>query len=151
IEIIRRILGGNQLNLLKPLSVGQEVRLNIRKEDSYDKITFALNLPLFNKIYKETSFVPIIDQVNFFYSQKKVSDTENEEESFQDIIIPGMKINFISSKVIKKEKRLQKSSLEMDLIHLDNECLSNFKKKDLKKKDYLQYFNPSKELLSEEE
>ena len=62
-----------------------------------------------------------------------------------------MKINFVSSLLIKKEKRFHKSSLEIQLRHLDEECYTDFKKKDLTKKDYERYFKSGKEVITEEE
>ncbi|OLS27747.1 MAG: hypothetical protein HeimC3_02150 [Candidatus Heimdallarchaeota archaeon LC_3] len=151
VEIIRKILGKNQIKLLKPLSINQETRLQVTKNNFVLKNNYSFDLSLFNKIYKETSYVPVIDTVSFFYSQEKVENIEDEEETGKEIINPGMKINFISSQIIKKEKLFHQSSLEMHLIHVDDECYTDFEKKDLTKKDYERYFKSRVEITMEEE
>lgn len=151
IKIIRRILGENQLKLLKPLSVDQKNRFQVTNNKPDTKRNSSLNLPLFNSIYKETSYVPIIDKINFFYWEKKIENPDSELKIEKLILNPGLKINFVSSYLIKKEKQFHKSNLEMQLVHTYDECYSNFKKKSLTKKDYKRYFPPSESVIIEEE
>ena len=151
VSIIRRILGKNQIQLLKPLSIDQENRLQVTKNEKKMKRTYSLDLPLFNKIYKKTSYVPIINSVIFFHSQKKIENMETDEELWEETMNPRMRINFVSSQLIKKEKQLHFSSFEMDLIHTEGKCYTDFKKKELIKKDYEQFFKSDVKITKERE
>ena len=126
--------------------------INIRISSDAWNLLRRAKFELKTKSYSET-----IENLNSKFGKSRNERLEAklnkgfDEEIWKEIINPGMKINFISSQIIKKEKRVLQSSLEMHLLHANDYCYTDFRKKDLTKKDYERYFKSIEEISTEEE